>query len=223
MSSPTPSPPSLRSDPNDSRDSTLTDQSDNETDYNASTIHSDNKADSNTVTPQGVGDILTVSNYPSDGPFQNCKGEVLSSIPQSFVQDYNSRDSTGFSIQDILGLHQSYNAANTEDLEPRYDYQIINYENISNSSNNYASGAEDVIVEDCINKNDNVYNSSIQQLDNQVIYNRNYTANELVQYVQRSGLEADDAKDSTREVNETHDSSFPTQVCMIKCALLLKK
>uniref|UniRef100_A0A2A4IXF5 Homeobox domain-containing protein n=1 Tax=Heliothis virescens TaxID=7102 RepID=A0A2A4IXF5_HELVI len=215
MSTPTPSPPSLHSDQDDSRDTTSSEFSNpGMPKYDPIELSSKNDCKTSAVTSHGVEDILSegVSYNVSDNVFSDCKPEVLSSIPNSFVQDYNSRDSTGFSIQDILGLHQSYNATNAQDdLEPRYEYQMPNYENISNNSNNYGSGAEEVITDDCIDKSDNMFSSTATHIGNQVIYTRSYTANELVRYHERSGLGSDVAKDPTREINELHDSSFPGQ------------
>ncbi|XP_053605472.1 homeobox protein 10-like [Plodia interpunctella] len=168
------------------------------------------------ITSHGVEDILSegTSYGVNDNAFSDCKPEIISSLPQSFVQDYNSRDSTGFSIQDILGLHQSYNAPNVqEELEPRYDYQIPNYDNISNSSNNnnYGSGNEEAIVDDCIDKSNNIFSSAATQLGNQVTYSRNYAISEPVRYHSKSGFNGDIAKDPGREINEVHDSSFSSQ------------
>lgn len=177
------------------------------------TLNTDSKDFKTTaIISHGVEDILSDGvNYVNDGAYQDCKPEVLSAVPQVFTQDYNSRDSTGFSIQDILGLQQPYNPSHAEVLEPRYDYNAPNYENISNSSNNYGSGAEEVITEDCI-ASDNIIFSATPQVVNQVIYNRNYDTNELVRYNQRN-LESS-TKDPIRETNDIHESSCPSQVRM---------
>ncbi|KAJ8718975.1 hypothetical protein PYW07_016531 [Mythimna separata] len=215
MSTSTPSPPSLHSDQEDSRDSTSTEFSNpGAPKYDPIELSQRSDCKTSAVTSHGVEDILSESvNYNvNDNVFSDCKPEVLASISTSFVQDYNSRDSTGFSIQDILGLHQSYNAANTqEELEPRYEYQMPNYENISNNSNNYGSGTEEVITEDCIDKSDNIFNATTSHIENQVIYTRSYAANELVRYHERSGLGSDVAKNPATEINDLHDSSFPSQ------------
>ncbi|XP_059053489.1 homeobox protein Hox-A3-like [Achroia grisella] len=220
MSSPTSSPPSLQSDHEleDSRDSASTKFTGtvtpkyNEIQFIDAPHESDGK--NNTITSHGVKDILSegITYNAVDNTF-DCKPEIIASIPQSFVQDYNSRDSTGFSIHDILGIQQSYNSTNVqEDLEARYDYQIPNYENISNSSiNNYGSGTEEIISDDCIDKNDNIFSSSTQ-VDSQVINsNRSYVINEPVRYHSRSGLASNIIKDPVREINELHESSFPSQ------------
>lgn len=209
MSSPTPSPPSLHSGQDESRDSSSSDFS------NAVIVKYDLQ---NTLSPSqkeiishGVENILSDGAiYPvNENTFVDCKADVLSTIPNSFVQDYNSRDSVGFTIHDILGLHQSYNPVSTQDdLEQRYDYQIPNYDNISNSSNNYGSGTEEVITKGCINKND-IFNHTTTQDVNQTIYNRLYEINEPVRYHERSGL--NDVKDPV-EINDLHESSFPSQV-----------
>lgn len=217
MSSPTPSPPSLNSDV-DSRDSSSSEFSDPSTSkYDPIDVYQKNDCKSSAVTSHGVEDILSEGvNYTvNDNVFSDYKPEVLASISNSFAQDYNSRDSTGFSIHDILGLHQSYNPANPQDdLEVRYEYEVPHYENISNNSNNYGSGPEEVITEDCVNKSENMFNSTTTHVGNQVIYPRSYTANELVRY-DRSGLGTDVVKDPTREINDLHDSNFPSQVSAI--------
>lgn len=226
MSSPTPSPPSLHSEQDDSRDSASSQFSSAvliKYDSNAeeTSLKTDLKASSS--TSHGVVDILSEEvNYINEQSFQNCKAEVLSSVPQSFVQDYNSRDSTGFSIQDILGLHQSYVPTTSESLEPRYDYQIPNYESISNSPHTYGSGTDDVITDGSIAKNDNIFTVT-PQVANQINYNRSYAANDLVRYNQRSGLDSDDAKDPVRETNELHESGFPNQVRFLNLTLVTIK
>lgn len=216
MSSPTPSPPSLHSDQDDSRDSTSSQFSNTViTKYeNNNTFDTLQKADYriNGITSHGVEDILSdgVNYNINDNSYTESKPEALA-IPHSFAQDYNSRDSTGFSIHDILGLHQSYNAVITqEELEPRYDYQILNYENISNSSNNYASGTEEPVTEECIVK-DNIFVSNTSQLGNQVIYNRSYSTNDPIRF-DRSGLNSNVIKDPAREMSDINESSFPGQV-----------
>lgn len=218
MSTPTPSPPpSLDSDQEHSRDTTSSEFSKSGT-PKYDLIELSQRIDGKTsgVTSHGVEDILSegVNYNVSENVFSDCKPEILSSIPNSFVQDYNSRDSTGFSIHDILGLHQSYNVTNTQDdLEPRYVYQMPNYENISNNSNNYGSGTEEAIAEDCIDKSDNIFSATTtSHIGNQVIYTRSYDSNELVRYHERSGLVSDVAKEPTNEINDLHDSSFPSQV-----------
>lgn len=214
MSTGTPSPPSLQSE--DSMNTTSSEFSASPVPkYNTNRALESQKGISkvSAVTSHGVEDILSdgVTYCVPDNSFPDCKPEVLSSLPHSFVQDYNSRDSTGFSIQDILGLPQSYNPGNTQDtLESRYDYQIPNYETISNSSNNnYASGAEDVVSEDCFDKNGNLFTNV--PVTNQVIYNRSYAPNEPTQCHQRSSL-CDVVKDPGREIDNLHESSFPGQV-----------
>lgn len=221
MSSATPSPPSLHSDQDleDSRDSASSEFSNEISKYGTNNLTDPQKSDCkvSAVTSHGVEDILSEGvNYSgNDNVFQDCKTEVLSSIPHSFVQDYNSRDSTGFSIQDILGLHQPYNPVTTqEEIESRYDYQIPNYDNISNSSNNnYGSGTDELIAEGCIDKtNSNIFGSTPMQVGNQIIYSRNYATNEPVRYHSRSGLDNDIVKDPGKEINDLHESSFPGQV-----------
>lgn len=232
MSSSTPSPPSLHSDQDleDSRDSTSSEFTNEISKYRTNNLTDiSQKADCkvSTITSHGVEDILSEGvNYSgNDNVFQDCKTEVLSSIPHSFVQDYNSRDSTGFSIQDILGLHQPYNPVNTqEDIESRYGYQIVNYENISNSSNNnYGSGTDELISEDCGDKsNCNMFNTPPIQVGSQVAYNRNYATNEPVRYHSRSGLDNDIVKDPGKEINDLHESSFPGQVNKLQSKSNLK-
>ncbi|XP_014359184.2 uncharacterized protein LOC106711393 [Papilio machaon] len=212
MSSGTPSPSSLHSE--ESRDSTSSDFSSTiPAHYNSNAdIEDPQKAFKGSLTSHGVEDILAdgVNYGATDNLFPDCKTEVLNVISNTFSQDYNSRDSTGFSIHDILGLHQSYNAANSqEDLEQRYDYQIPNYENISNSShNNYGSGAEEVNSDDCMNKNDNLFLAPNVQIGSQVTYERNYLPNEAIRCHHTSGLDNDVVKDTTSDINE---SSFPNQ------------
>lgn len=211
MSSPCLSSQSLQSDQDDSSDSSSTEFSSTVLAKYDTAPDTNNKDFKTTVIiSHGVEDILADGvSYVNDGTYQDCKPEVLSAVPQVFSQDYNSRDSTGFSIQDILGLQQPYNPAHVEVLEPRYDYNTPSYENISNSSNNYGSGAEEVITEDCI-ASDDIF-SATPQVVNQAIYNRNYATNELDRYNQRH-LEKS-SKESTREINDIHESSFPSQVC----------
>lgn len=213
MSSPSLSPTSLRSDHDESSDTSSSEFSSTVLAKYDTTLDANSKDfKTSVIISHGVEDILSDGvSYVNDGSYEDCKAEVLSAVPQVFSQDYNSRDSTGFSIQDILGLQQSYNPAHAEVLEPRYDYNAPNYENISNSSNNYGSGAEEVVTEDRI-ASENIF-SATPPLVNQVIYNRSYDANELERYNQRSGLESD-TKDPSREINDIHESSFPSQVCM---------
>lgn len=226
MSTPTPSPLSIHSNQDDSRDTTSSEFSNTSIPkYDSIELSQRNDCKTSGVTSHGVEDILSegVNYNVNDNVFTDCKPEVLSSIPNSFVQDYNSRDSTGFSIQDILGLHQSYNAVITQDdLEPRFEYQMPNYDNISNNSNNYGSGTEEVISEDCIDKNDNTFSATTTHIGNQVIYTKSYAANELARYPETSGLGSNVPKDSTREINDLHDHSFPSQVNAIEKYVLLK-
>lgn len=216
MSSGTPSPPSLQSDYEDTRDTNSSELSTaGIIAYNINQLTDPSQRSINklNVTSHGVEDILSDGvNYSlAETTFPECKTEVLPVIPHSFVQDYNSRDSTGFSIQDILGLPQSYNPSNNhDDLEPRYDYQIPNYETISNSpNNNYGSGTEEVISEDCLDKSNNLFTSA--QVTKQVMYNRSYTINEPVQCHQRS-LGGEVLKGTVRDDDNIHESSFPSQV-----------
>ncbi|CAB3250623.1 unnamed protein product [Arctia plantaginis] len=213
MSEPSSSPPSLVSDNEGSRDATTSELSRTATSrYVTSDISQKNDCRLSGITSHGVEDILSegVHYGINDTVFTDCKPETVSSIPNSFVQDYNSRDSTGFSIHDILGLHQSFNPANCQDdLEPRYGYEIPNYENISNNSNNYGSGTEEVITKDCIDKHDNIYCSSAIH-GHQIIYPNNYANNDLTRYHDRSDVGSEVIKDSARELN-LQDSSFPSQ------------
>lgn len=164
----------------------------------------DNKDFKTVIISHGVEDILSDgTNYVSNVPYQGSKGELPSVVPQAFAQDYNSRDSTSFSIHDILGLQQSYNPAQVEVLETTYDYNGLNYERVSNSSNNYGSGAEEAANEDST-ASVSIF-AGTPQVINQVVYNRSY-ANDLVRYNQRSGL------DQTKEINDIHESSFSGQV-----------
>ncbi|KOB75729.1 Hox protein zen [Operophtera brumata] len=205
MSSPGHSPSSLHS---DNTSDTITSELSNTAISNYDTTI-DNIKDFKTtvIISHGVEDILSDGvSYVNDGPYENCKVEVVSEVPQVFAQDYNSRDSAGFSIQDILGLQQSYNSTGTEVL-PRYDYKVQNYENISNCSNNYGSGTEEVVTDDCI-ASDSIFSATPQV--NQVIYNRSYAANEPVRYNHRSGID-NDTKDPTKEINDLHESSLPSQ------------
>lgn len=226
MSTSTTTPQSLNSEQEDSRDSSSSQFSTTVPKYSyLNQIDAMKKGFSkvNTVTSHGVEDILSEgANYSTqDNSFSECKAEVLPSIPHSFVQDYNSRDSTGFSIHDILGLPQAYNPnSSQEEIEPRYDYQIPNYETISNSpNNNYGSGTEELVSEDCIDKSENLFVNA--QISNQVMYSRNYSTNELVQCHQRGGLGADVTKDPGRDIDDLHESSFPSQVKIIQSKLNL--
>ncbi|CAK1579292.1 unnamed protein product [Parnassius mnemosyne] len=216
MSSPTPSPPSLQSD-QESRDSTSSEFSSTiTTQYNPNLVLEQDQKHIyklNTLTSHGVEDILSEGvNYGTqENVFLDCKTEALSVVSNNFSQDYNSRDSTGFSIHDILGLHQSYTATSAqEDLQTKYDYQISNYENISNGSHNdYGSGTEEVTSHNCLNKSD-IFSSNIQ-MDSQMNYNRNYLHNEPVPCHQRSGIENDVVKDTVRDISDLRESSFPNQ------------
>ncbi|CAG4982368.1 unnamed protein product [Parnassius apollo] len=218
MSSPTPSPPSLQSD-QESRDSSSSEFSSTITSqYNSNLVLEQNQKHIyklTTLTSHGVEDILSEGvNYGTqENVFPDCKTEALSVVSNNFSQDYNSRDSTGFSIHDILGLHQSYAASNAQgDLQSKYDYQICNYENISNGSHNdYGSGTEEVTSHDCLNKSD-IFSSNIQ-MDNQMTYNRNYLPNEPVQCHHRNSIENDVVlpKDTVRDINDLRESSFPNQ------------
>ncbi|CAH3918388.1 homeobox protein Hox-A3a-like [Pieris brassicae] len=158
------------------------------------------------VTSHGVEDILADSAYSvHDNSFQLCKPEVTSA-PHTL--DYNSRDSSAFTIQDILGLQQSYTSGNPHEELNRYEYQIPQYDNISNSSNNnYASGAEDGIAEE-FHKGENDYTSNLQ-LGEQVVY-RSYT-NEALRCQQSNELSSDIVKDPEERANDLNESSFPNQ------------
>lgn len=210
MSAGTPSPPSLQTDDEDTRDTNISELSTAGITYNINNITDPSQRGiiKSNVTSHGVEDILSAGvNYsPAENTFHDCKTEVLPNLPNSFIQDYNSRDSTGFTIQDILGLPQSYNPSNNqEDLEPRYDYQISNYETISNSpNNNYGSGTEEVISEECINKSNNLFASA--QVTNQVLYDRSYVISEPVQCHQRI------LGGAARDVDDMRESCFPNQV-----------
>ncbi|KAF9412563.1 hypothetical protein HW555_008979 [Spodoptera exigua] len=211
MSTPTPSPPSLHSDEEDSRDSTISENSNSSIPkFDTIPASQNSECKSGGITSHGVEDILGEGiNYSvHDNAFSDCKPEVT--ISNAFVQDYNSRDSTGFSIHDILGLQQSYNTNPQDELEPRYEYQMPNYENISNNSNNYGSGTEEVISEGCLEKTDS-YPPTTSHIGNQVVYTRNYAANELVRYHERSNLTNEVNKEPARDINDIHDSNFPSQ------------
>lgn len=159
---------------------------------------------SHAVTSHNVEDILSEnSTYNTQ---ENVMSEVrnpsMSLIGNSF--DYNSRDSAGFSIQDILGLPQAYNQTTTqEDVEPRYDYQIANYDNISNSSNNYLTGVDEVSSDGCVGKSETLYHNGAQR-DNEIVYNTNYAVNDPVHTHQRHNFDGDIATEP--------GSGFSTQV-----------
>lgn len=217
MSIPTPLPPSPHSDPGDSQDTTSSECSNSGiSKYAPIELSEKNGCQTNEqVSSHEMEDILSESvNYNvNENVFAASKPEVLSSIPKSFMQDYNSRDSIGFSIQDILGLHHSYNVATSQDnLEPRYEYQMPDYVNISSNSNNYDSGTEEGVTEDCIDYRNNIICTTATHIENQVTYTKSYTANKFVRYHEKSGLCSDVAKDSEREINDVHDSNFPIQV-----------
>lgn len=174
----------------------------------------------NSLTSHGVKDILSDAvNYTTqENTFQECKAEAISAIASSFVQDYNSRDSTGFSIHDILGLQQSYAAQG--ELETRYEYQAAQYDNVSNSSNNnYASGNDDVLPEQLIIKKYLFPSNDIENQDN--IYH-NYTRSEPVECLQRSDLDSEVVKDSKIERN-LNEPSFPSQVNIFSSKFLPRK
>lgn len=216
MSTTSPSPPPSLQSNEVSSDSISSEFSEANTNTNCQSSDSAQKSvyKVNSLTSHGVEDILSEGlNYSAqDNTFPDCKAEVLSTISNSFVQDYNSRDSTGFSIHDILGLQQSYNANNSqEDLEPRFEYQIPQYDNISNSSNNnYASGPEEIVSDQCINKNSEIFTPE-SEIANQDIYHRNHSYSEFVRCYQRSDID-DVTKNPETELNNVHESSFPSQV-----------
>lgn len=215
MSTSTGSPPSLHTDNDDSRDTMSSEFSNTIPKYETNALSHKSDVKSSGITSHGVEDILSEgANYNvNDNVFSECKPDVLSAINSSFVQDYNSRDSTGFSIHDILGLHQSYNNVNNQDgLEPRYEYEVPQYENISNNSNNYGSGTDEVINEECIDKNDDMFDSNTNDVENQAIYTRSYASNELVRYYDRNNASNDVIKDPVRDFNDMHDSSFSNQI-----------
>ncbi|CAG9787276.1 unnamed protein product [Diatraea saccharalis] len=170
---------------------------------------------SNTVTSHGVEDILSISGVSysvSETTFHENKAEVLS-ISNSFVQDYNSRDSTSFSIQDILGLQQPYNNVNhQEESEPKYGYELAHYENISNSSyNNNGSGTEELGPEECADKLVDAFDTTSIPVRSHIIYNRNFAANEPVSSCNiNNGLDNEVVKDPGK-VNDLQDSSFSSQ------------
>nr|XP_026485411.1 homeobox protein 10-like [Vanessa tameamea] len=212
MSTTSPSPPpSLQSD----EDSSDTISSEFSTDVAPRYICNNSESKKNvykvnSLTSHGVEDILSegVNYITQDNTFPDCKSEVISSITSSFVQDFNSTDSTGFSIHDILGLQQSYHASTIqEELEPRYEYQIQHYDNVSNSSNNnYASGNEDALSDQCISKNDNIFTTNESEIGGRDIYQRN----ETTRCLQRSDLDNDVVKKSEMEHNR-NESSFCSQ------------
>ncbi|XP_028026127.1 homeobox protein 10-like [Bombyx mandarina] len=214
MSSVTPSPPSVVSDNDDSRNSTSSE-------FSNATIEKHNinniivTQEKSAFRPSGLSshtiqDIITEDvNYPmGNNTFSDCKVEVLSPIPSAFVQDYNSRDSTGFTIHDILGLHQPFTQPHMPDeTQIRYDYQLSNYENVNNIGQNYCSGTEEVTAEGCLTKDDILFNSTSSQINSQVLYDRDYADKELIEY-ERRGLIAD-AKD--HEKINLQESGFNNQ------------
>ncbi|CAG4945554.1 unnamed protein product [Colias eurytheme] len=216
MSTMTPSPPQSTHSDEDSNDSLSSEFSSEITPKNTvltlEQMTQNNFYKVSALTSHGVEDILADgSSYNiHDGSFQVCKTEGGVSVPNSFVHDYNSRDSTAFTIHDILGLQQSYGTNAQDDNIQRYEYQIPQYDNISNSSNNnYASGAEEVISEECGNKNENIY-SGHSQMEDQIIYHRNYS-NENMQCHHRDELGNDITKDADVEINDLNESNFSNQ------------
>lgn len=201
------SPPSLVAlDPNseDSQDSSSLEL--NSADYERKHTLTSQRGDykSHTVTSHSVEDILSenCTYNTQETAFPDCRNPILSSIANSF--DYNSRDSAGFSIQDILGLPQAYHSTSTQDeVEPRYDYHIANYDNISNSSNNYVTGVEEVSSEECIGKTEGLYNITTQT-GSEVIYNSNYAVNDPAYAQPRNDFGGDIANEP--------GSGFSTQV-----------
>ncbi|XP_050667249.1 homeobox protein 10-like [Leptidea sinapis] len=152
---------------------------------------------SNALTSHGVEDIL------SDGSTYNiqdhsCQQNVI-------VQDYNSRDSSGFTIHDILGLQQSYSVVNTHELMPRYEYHV-QYENIS-PNNAYVTGTEEISTEDCSHKNDMYMSES--EVKDQIAYNSNYS--NIDQCQQRDTLDDDVVKEPEVSPNDVNECSFPSQ------------
>ncbi|GBP39772.1 Homeobox protein Hox-B3 [Eumeta japonica] len=149
------------------------------------------------VSSHNVKNILSEGpNYSSqDTNFSDCKPEILLTIPHSFVQDYNSRDSTGFSIQDILGLPQAYNTGSQEDVG-RFEYQIPTYDTISNSPSSYGVGLEDLSPENS-GKSETVLNTSSLSACH-MMYTSNFTSNEPVV----CGDQADIVSDSSRQISD---------------------
>ncbi|OWR47614.1 zerknullt [Danaus plexippus plexippus] len=206
-------PPSDRSD-EDSKDSISSEYAETSQIHNTSHITLAQKSfyRVNSLTSHGVEDILSEGNSynTQENTYPDCKTEVLSSISNPFVPDYNSRDSTGFSIHDILGLQQAYNVANAQDeLESRYEYQIPNYDNISNSSqNNYG---EERISDHTIPKSADIFNVTESEIRNEVVFQRNYSNNETISCHQRSDLDNDVVNNAEREESDINESSFPGQ------------
>ncbi|CAG9579845.1 unnamed protein product [Danaus chrysippus] len=217
MSSSSHSPPQSDQSDEDSKDSISSEYAEASQLHNTSQIALTQKSfyRVNSLTSHGVEDILSEPNSynTQENNYQDCKTEVLSSISNPFVPDYNSRDSTGFSIHDILGLQQAYNVANTQDeLESRYEYQIPNYDNISNSSqNNYGSGPEERIPDHSIPKSADIFNVTESELRNEVVFQRNYSNNETICCHQRSDLDNDVVNNAEREESDINESSFPGQ------------
>nr|AIB07880.1 Hox cluster protein zen [Cameraria ohridella] len=171
----------------------------NRTEYSSNSI----------VTSHNVDDILSENSNYNNQEIVSCKNP----LQNSFVQDYNSRDSNGFSIHDILGLPQSYNTSNNQDVEPRYEYQISHYENISNSSNNYlvaGGGIDDVSSEECIEKNCSHFKSP--QADMQVHYSHGYVHNDPVRCTQQGSFDDEIVSNSESQINSLQDSSYQNQV-----------
>lgn len=217
MSSTTGSPPSLMSTDIDSKDSfdSLTPGLKIEEDYSRSSSLQSNTV-SNNITSHNVNDILSDGNNfgEQDSTFPDCKTDVLSGIPPSFVQDYNSRDSTAFSIQDILGLPQSYSPGNNQDVSvEKYDYQITSYETINNSSN-YVNRIQNVSTKSSLNKTDQSFDNTKIPTSDQLAYN-NYSGSNSNIFQQKNifGINGTNFGNSTRQIGDIQQASFSNQVC----------
>ncbi|XP_023954083.2 homeobox protein DTH-1-like [Bicyclus anynana] len=216
MSTTSPSPPPSLQTSDDSMESVSSEFSNEATRQQIYNSAQKNIYKINSLTSHSVEDILSEgANYnATENPFPDCKAEVLTAVSsQAFVQDYNSRDSTGFSIHDILGLQQSYNTATGQEslLEPRYEYHIPHYDNISNSSNNnYGSGTEEVVSDHIARTSDDFFSANEAEVENQNIYHRSYPESKPV-LCHKSDLGNDVVKNPEDEASDINESSFPSQ------------
>lgn len=208
--------PSLISDDSDlenSQDPLSLDFKDDSKYYaSASTLPDDISASNVNLTSHKVDDILSEGpNYNEQENTFDCKSEVLSAIPSSFVQDYNSRDSSGFTIQDILGLQQNYNPNNEQDtLDGRY-YPLSAYETISNTSNSYTPVLEEVSPEPGPDKNNDIFERTKVGNESPSFYN-GYADGSLRFNQSNFNKNEGCVEDSSRHVGTLHQSNFSNQV-----------
>ncbi|XP_041989107.1 uncharacterized protein LOC121740476 [Aricia agestis] len=164
------------------------------------------------LTSHGVEDILSegVRFENQDNNLQDCKMEGIPGISGSYVQDYNSRDSTGFSIHDILGLPQSYSNNTHETLDSAYEYSMRQYDLRKTSTKIYRHNTEERMQDDCTTKSGAIIMNN-QQLENLDMYNRQYFVNEPVRRLQKSSLDYCAVKESEEDLDDISAPRYSSQ------------